>query len=201
MQNTSHKITTLIVLFAIVINFQLAYGATGRRKHFLSHGPSVCAFGSGESVFAAYKDPAVIQYNPALLAYLGYNSLGLSRFNLFEGYSYNSGSVAVKVTQKIFLGLSISDLSSGKVETRENIYSVEKIISTNIWDYVLSMSGFSDFFKAASGINIKYLYYDLYYKKGGAYMVDCGIAKSISVKDIFDIKLGLSIQNFFVEKK
>ncbi|MDR1244550.1 MAG: hypothetical protein LBJ98_01045 [Endomicrobium sp.] len=60
MQNTGHKITTLIVLFAIVVNFQLAYGASGRRKHFLSHGPSVCAFGSGESVFAAYKDPAVI---------------------------------------------------------------------------------------------------------------------------------------------
>jgi hypothetical protein len=151
-------------------------------------------------VFAAYKDPAVIQYNPALLAYLGYNSLGLSRFNLFEGSSYNSGSVAVKVTQKIFLGLSVSDLSSGKVETRENIYSVEKVISTNIWDYVLSMSGFSDFFKAAYGINIKYLYYDLYYKKGGTHMVDCGIAKSMPVKDIFDIKLRLSIQNFFAGK-
>ena len=81
MQNTSNKITALITLFAIVVNFQLAYGASGRRKHFLSHGPSVCAFGAGETVFAAYKDPAVIQYNSALLAYLGYNSFGLSRFN------------------------------------------------------------------------------------------------------------------------
>jgi tetratricopeptide (TPR) repeat protein len=200
MQNISNKITALITLFAIVVNFQLAYGASGRRKHFLSHGPSVCAFGAGETVFAAYKDPAVIQYNSALLAYLGYNSFGLSRFNLFEGSSYNSGSAAVKVTQKIFLGLSVSDLSSGKVETRENIYSVEKVISTNIWDYVLSMSGFSDFFKAAYGINIKYLYYDLYYKKGGAGAVDCGIAKNIPLADIFDIKLGLSIQNFFAGK-
>jgi tetratricopeptide (TPR) repeat protein len=197
MQNISNKIITIIVLFTFVANSQLVYAALGRRKHFLSHGPSVSAFGAGESVFAAYKDPAVIKYNPALLAYFRVYSLSFSRFNLFEGSSYNSGSLAVNLTQKLFLGLSVSDLSSGNVEVRENIYDVEKVISTNIWDYVLSMSGFSDIFKLAYGLNIKYLYYDLYYKKGGTYMLDCGIAKNIHVRDIFDIRLGLSLQNFF----
>jgi tetratricopeptide (TPR) repeat protein len=199
-QNIGNKIITTITLFVFLANSQLVYGSSGRRKHFLSHGPSVCAFGSGESVFATYKDPAVIQYNPALLAYFTGGSLSFSRFNLFEGTSYNSGSTVLKLTQRLFLGLSVSDLSSGNIEVRENIYSVEKVISTNISDYVLSMSRFSDFFKAAYGLNIKYLYYDLYYKKGGTYAVDYGIAKNIRVEDICDIKIGLSVQNFLSGK-
>lgn len=166
----------------------------------MSHGPSVCSFGAGESVFAAYKDPSVIQYNPALLAYFDRNSLSFSRFNLFEGSSYNSGSVAVKLTNKSFLGISISNLSSGHIEARENIYTVEQIISTNIWNCILSMSKFSDTLQAAFGINVKYLYYDLYYKKGGSYTIDSGLAKNIPIKDIFDIKIGLSMQNFLAGK-
>jgi hypothetical protein len=199
-QNTCNKIIVVIILFTIVVNFRLVYGASGRRKHFLSHSPSVSAFGAGENVFAAYKDPAVIQYNPALLAYFSSSSLSLSRFNLFEGSSVNSGSAAVKLKQKVFLGVSVSDLSSGNIEVRENIYSVEKVISTNIWDYVLSMPGFLDFFKVSYGVNVKYLYYDLYYKRGKTYAVDCGVAKNIPIKDIFDIKLGLSVQNFLAGK-
>jgi tetratricopeptide (TPR) repeat protein len=187
-------------LFIILVNPQISYSASGRRKHFLSHGPSVCSFGAGESVFAAYKDPSVIQYNPALLAYFDYNSLSFSRFNLFEGSSYNSGSVAVKLTNKFFLGISISNLSNENIEARENIYSVEQIISTNIWNQVLSMSKFSNTLQTAFGINVKYLYYDLYYKKGGSYTIDSGVAKNISIKDIFDIKIGLSIQNFLSGK-
>ncbi|MDR1474853.1 MAG: hypothetical protein LBS38_04155 [Endomicrobium sp.] len=200
MQNTCNKIIAVIVLFAILLNSQSSYSASGRRKHFLSHGPSVCSFGAGESVFAAYRDPAIIQYNPALLAYFDCNSLSFSRFNLFEGSSYNSGSVAVKVTNKSFLGISISNLSSGNIEARENIYSVEQIISTNIWNYVLSMSKFSDTLQTAFGINVKYLYYDLYYKKDGSYTIDSGIAKNISIKDTLGIKIGLSIQNFLSGK-
>jgi tetratricopeptide (TPR) repeat protein len=200
MQNIGNKIIIVITLLFFIFAHQLVYATSGRRKHFLSHGPSVSAFGAGESVFAAYEDPALIQYNPALLAYFSGGSLSFSRFNLFEGSSYNSGSLSVNLTQKLFLGLSVSDLSSGNVETRRNIYDVEKIISTNIWDYILSMAGFSDIFKVAYGLNIKYLYYDLYYKKGGTYTIDWGIAKNIHVKDIFDIRFGLSIQNFLTGK-
>jgi hypothetical protein len=63
------------------------------------------------------------------------------------------------------------------------------------------MSGFLDFFKASYDVNVKYLYYDLYYKRGKIYAVDCGVAKNIHIKGIiFDIKLGLSVQNFFAGK-
>jgi hypothetical protein len=65
-------------------------------------------------MFATYKE----QYNQAFLAYFGYTArLVFQDLICLKDLSYNSGLAAVKVTQKIFIGLSVSDLASGKVET------------------------------------------------------------------------------------
>ncbi|MDR3256635.1 MAG: hypothetical protein LBT18_03155 [Endomicrobium sp.] len=197
MQNPHNKIATLIIsLVIIVTNIQLSFGGSGRRKHFFSHGSSVAAFGSGESLFSAYNDPASLQYNPSLMVFFTENAISLSRFNLFEGTSYNSGSAAVGLEKKIFLGISVSNLSSGNTETRETVYSPEKIISVNTWDYILSVAGYIDFLSIAYGVNIKYLYYDLYFNKSGTYTVDCGFMKNVNINDILKIKFGISVQNF-----
>jgi hypothetical protein len=195
-QNSYNKIIAIIVLFLIVVSVQVSYSASGRRKHFLSHGPSVASFGAGESVFSAYKDPASLQYNSSLMAFFNDNAVSLSRFNLFEGASYNSGSLAIGFGRNFFVGLSVSDLSSGNLEIRENIYSQEKIISVNTWSYILSFAGLMDTLNIAYGLNVKYLYYDFCLKYGGTYLLDCGFSKDVPVKDILKIKLGLSCQNF-----
>jgi hypothetical protein len=178
---------------------QFSFAASGRRKHFLSHGPSVAAFGAGETVFSAYRDASVIQYNPSLMAFFPENALNVSRFNLYEGSSYNSGSLVIGLGKSFFIGASMSDLSSGNIEVRETIYSPERNISTNIWDYVISGAGMLESLGIAYGMNIKYLYYDLYLKSGGAPTVDVGIAKNIKgpklLGSVSKFKLGLSAQN------
>jgi hypothetical protein len=50
------------------------------------------------------------------------NALNLSRFNLFKGSSYNSGSAVVELWEKFFIGISAANLSSGNIEIREGIY-------------------------------------------------------------------------------
>jgi len=187
-------------ILALMFAIQFSYAASGRRKHFLSHGPSVASFGAGETVFSGYKDPLIIQYNPSLAAFFQENAIGLSRFDLYEGSAYNAASAALSLGNNYFIGISASNLSSGNIEVRETIYSDAKEISINTWDYVLSGAGFVDSLGLAYGLNIKYLYYDLYLKRGGTFAIDGGVAKSFKGPEIFNnlskIKLGFSAQNF-----
>jgi hypothetical protein len=122
--------------------------------------------------------------------------VSFSRFNLFEGSSYNSGSSAVSLGKRFFIGISASGLSSGKIEERKTIYSPENIISVNTWDYILSFTSFIDTLNISYGLNAKYLYYDFFFKRGSTYLFDCGFSKNVSVRDSLKIKLGLSCQNF-----
>ncbi|AKL97568.1 tetratricopeptide repeat protein [Endomicrobium proavitum] len=200
MQNTYNKITILLII-TLLLSAQFASAASGRRKHFLSHGPSVSAFGAGETLFSAYRDPSVIQYNPSVMSYFDDNALTLSRYNLYEGSSYNSGSIVFGLGKRYFLGVSAANLSSGDIELRETIYSDEKIASINTWNFLVSFSGFLDFLGLSYGANVKYLYYDLYLNKAGTYMFDAGLSKYFRGPEIFKntsrIKLGLAAQNFF----
>ncbi len=199
MQNSNCKIKLLLICL-IILSAQISFAASGRRKHFLSHGPSVAAFGAGETVFAAYKDPAVIQYNPSLMAFFSENSISLSRFNLYEGSANNSGSAAFGLGKNYFFGISASNLSSGDIELRDDVYSSVTKASANTWDFILSGAGFFKPLGIAYGVNIKYLYYDLYVNTGGTYMADAGLAKFMLGPEMFGsnlkIKLGLSAQNF-----
>ncbi|MDR0723719.1 MAG: hypothetical protein LBF23_00825 [Endomicrobium sp.] len=183
-----------------MVQTEAIYGYSGRRKHFLSHGPSVTAFGAGETIFCANRDPAVLQYNPSLMSYFIGNSVSVARFNLFEGSSYNSASVALNLDKKFFVGISASNLASGNIEVRENIYSLEKNISVNSWNNVVAFSGFLQRFAVAYGVDIKYLYFDMYFKKGLTYSFDFGLAKEVLLTDDIKIKTAFCMQNFISSK-
>ena len=203
MQDTCNKIIvfTLVFIFAAV---QFAHAADGRRKSFLSHGASVSAFAAGETVFSAYKDAAVIQYNPALMAYFQENVVNLARYNLYEGSGYNSGSLILNYIKNFQIGISVSNLSSGDTEIWRDIYNYEGKTSVNYWNYVLSGAGMIKSLGLSYGINVKYVYYDLYEKSDGAFAADLGLAKLLTGPEILGnisrIKLGLSAQNFVAGK-
>jgi tetratricopeptide (TPR) repeat protein len=198
-QNTYNKIILALLLLLLIFQAKEIYGYSGRRKHFLSHGPSVAAFGAGETVFSACRDPSLLQYNPALMSFAA-NAVSVSRFNLFEGSSYNSATLAFRVCKKFYLGLSASNLASGNIEIRENIYALEKVISVNSWNYVFSFSGFVESLAVMYGLNVKYVYSDMYLKKGATYCCDFGLAKEVFLVDTIKIKVAFSVQNFISNK-
>ncbi|MDR2395714.1 MAG: hypothetical protein LBD57_03820 [Endomicrobium sp.] len=200
MQNTYNKIILVFLLLLLIFQTEEIYGYSGRRKHFLSHGPSVAAFGAGETVFCAYKDPSVLQYNPALMSLFTTNAVSVSRFNLFEGSSYNCAALAFGLGKNFFLGLSMANLASGNIEIRENIYVLEKVISVNSWNNTIAFSGLIEKFAVMYGLNIKYIYFDMYLKKGATYSCDFGLAKEISLKYDIKMKTAFSIQNFISQR-
>ena len=69
----------------------------GKRKNFFSHGPSVSSFAQGETVLNNLNEPSIIFYNGSLMSFFDYNSVGLARYNLFEGSSYNSAAANIKL--------------------------------------------------------------------------------------------------------
>lgn len=199
MQNTYNKIILALLLLLLIFQAKEIYGYSGRRKHFLSHGPSVAAFGAGETVFSAYRDPSVLQYNPALMSFAA-NAVSVSRFNLFEGSSYNSAALAFRMCKNFYLGLSASNLASGNIEIRESIYALERLISINSWNYVFSFSGFVESLAVMYGLNVKCVYFDMYLKKGATYCCDFGLAKEVFLVNTIKIKTAFSVQNFISDK-
>jgi hypothetical protein len=200
MQNTYNKIIIFFVFLLLIFQTKEIYGYSGRRKHFLSHGPSVAAFGAGETVFCANRDPSVLQYNPSLMSLFNSNLAAVSRFNLFEGSSYNSATIAFNLSKKFFFGVSASNLATGNIEIRENIYSLEENISVNSWNSTIAFSGFIEDFAVAYGLNVKYLYFDMYFKKGSTYSCDFGAAREVFLTDDIKIKTAFCIQNFISNK-
>jgi tetratricopeptide (TPR) repeat protein len=196
-QNTYHKI---ILIFILILVSSFSFAENGRRKHFLSHGSGVASFAAGETLFSGLKDPAVIQYNPSVLALQKENGVSMAYFELFEGSGYNSASLALGLGGNYYAGASASNLSSGKIELRESIYSAPRGASINTWNYILSMAGFADKFGIAYGLSAKYLYYDLYEASGGTFLVDAGFSKFLKGPEISGsaskILLGFSAQNF-----
>ncbi|MDR1940824.1 MAG: hypothetical protein LBQ47_00655 [Endomicrobium sp.] len=197
MQNSYHKI--ILTVFLILIT-QISFASSGRRKHFLSHGSGVASFGAGETLFAAQDDPSVIQYNPSVMALNQVSAVSLSHYNLFEGSSYNSASFVLNAGKNYYIGASASNLSSGKVNIRQSVYSEGFDSSVNTWDYILSGAGMINSLGLAYGLSVKYLYFDLYKKSGGTFIADAGVSKFIKGLEVLgapvNIRLGFSAQNF-----
>jgi len=203
MQNFNYKIKLFAIIIAAICA-QNVYCFDGARQHFFSHGPSASAFGAGETLFSQRNDPSIIQYNPALQCFFNENAAGVTRFNLFDGSSYNSASASVNLFGNGFFGVSASNLSSGDIEARRDIYDTPNIVSINTWNFLISYGGFLDSIKASYGINIKYFYQDLYFKTAGAFTADLGAAKLFNAPDFIGsgskIKLALAVQNILSAK-
>lgn len=196
MQIINNKI--IIVLIISIFAFQNIYAA-GTRKNFLSHGPSVSAFSQGETALNSLDDPSIIYHNSSLLGYFDYNNVSLSRYNLFDGTSYNAAAINYRLLDNLFLGFSAIDLASGDIEIRKDPFDSPKTVQTNQWAYILAAATTIKPIDTSIGINLKYIYYDLYEKKDGGFATDIGLSKYF---DNVDIKytqakfgIGLSMQN------
>ena len=198
MQIVNNKIILILIISIFV--FQNIY-ASGTRKNFLSHGPSVSAFSQGETALNSLDDPSIIYHNSSLLGYFDFNNVALSRYNLFDGTSYNAVAINYRLTEKFSLGFSAIDLASGDIELRKDPFDSPKTVNTNQWAYILAAATMIKPIETAVGINLKYIYYDLYEKKDGGFAIDLGLSKYF---DDVDIKytlakfgVGLSMQNIF----
>lgn len=198
MQIVNNKIILILVISIILV--QNIYGS-GTRKNFLSHGPSVSAFSQGETALNSLDDPSIIYHNSSLLGYFDYNNVALSRYNLFDGTSYNAAAINYRLLDNLSLGFSAIDLASGDIEIRKDPFDSPKTINTNQWAYILTAATMIKPIETAVGVNLKYIYYDLYEKKDGGFALDIGLSKYF---DNVDVKytqakfgVGLSMQNIW----
>ncbi len=198
MQTFNNKIILILIisLFAVANVY-----AKGKRKNFLSHGPSVSSFAQGETVLNNLDDPSIIFYNPSLLNYFDYNTLELSRYNLFDGTSYNSAAINYRLLKNLSVGFNAIDLSSGDVEIRKDPFDAPKTINTNQWAYILALATEIKPIELSVGINAKYIYLDLYEKENGGYSVDAALSRFFNDVDLkyfqANFGVGFSAQNFY----
>lgn len=196
MQTTGNKIILILMILTCIVSNIFA---AGKRKNFLSHGPSVSAFAQGETALNSLDDPSIIYHNGSLLSYFDYNNIILSRYNLFDGTSYNSASINYRIFDNLSLGLSVIDLASGDIELRKDPFDAPKKVTTNQWAYIFAITTMIKPIKTSVGINLKYIYQDLYVKKNGGFALDFGLSKYFENVDVKYIQakfgIGLSMQN------
>ena len=196
MQIVNNKI--IIVLLVSLILAQNLY-ASGKRKNFLSHGPSVSSFSQGETALNNLQDPSITYHNSSLLSFFDYNTVSLSRYNLFDGTSYNAAAVSLRMFDNFSLGFSVIDLASGDVELRKDPFDSPKTVNTNQWAYIIAAATMINPIETSVGVNLKYIYLDLYEKKNGGTALDFSLSRFFENVDIkytrAKFALGLSLQN------
>ncbi|MHB9154537.1 MAG: hypothetical protein ACYC5N_02455, partial [Endomicrobiales bacterium] len=120
-------------------------------------------------------------------------------FSLLDGSLYNFAGYCLPVKNGMW-GLSAVNLRSGDVEIRQLINDPPLKIQTNQWAYLLTWAGkLKQDWGINCGLNLKYVYYDLYgYKKGGM-GADIGISQGMKGPVLFRTKTritgGLAVQN------
>jgi tetratricopeptide (TPR) repeat protein len=184
-----------LLLFLILVGNGFA---ADDRENFLSHGPSVAAYGRGEASVSVLDDVSSAYYNPALLSNLGGPAVSLADYILYEGSNYGYAGIGIPL-RGFYLALSGINLKSGDVSIMQNINDVPTTINTNLWAYYLSVSRRISSIDTNVGINIKYVYEDLYSYKGGGVGADIGAWKSFEAPEALGndakINVGVNVQN------
>ncbi|MBN1824414.1 MAG: hypothetical protein JW803_08855 [Endomicrobiales bacterium] len=196
MQNTGYK----VIVFVAVAGLMCGKLYAGNRAHFLTHGPSVGAYGLAEAATALNGDISYSFFNPAHLASLKSNSIGLAHFPLVEGTMYNYAQFSLPVLERYGAGISAINLRSGDVEIRQNINDTPEIINTNQWAYNLTFARrFSGLYDTNIGLNLKVVSYSMYKYSANGYGADIGASKKIKGPMIFGeqstIDTGVSLLN------
>ncbi len=198
MQTVNNKIIFILILLMFFITN--AY-AKGQRKNFLSHGPSVSSFAQGETALNNLDDPSIIFHNSSLLNYFNFNTVTLSRYNLFDGTSYNSAAINFRLFKNFSVGFNAVDLASGDVELRADPFDSPKVIRTNQWAYILALATEIKPLRLGLGVNAKYIYQDFYEKKNGGYSLDFSMSRFFENVDFgyfrTNFGLGFSAQNVY----
>ena len=90
-------------------------------------------------------------------------------------------------------------MASGDIELRVDSFDSPKTVNTNQWAYILAAATMIKPIETSVGINLKYIYYDLYEKKDGGFALDIGLSKYFDDVDIkytqVKFGVGLSMQN------
>jgi tetratricopeptide (TPR) repeat protein len=189
------SILTILILSA----YSIAYSA-GNRANFLSHGPSVEAYGRGETGTAFYTGINSFYYNPSLLAFSKQTTIDSSFYSLFEGSKYMYLGFGFPLKNDIYMAVSGIDLMSGDIELRNNINDTPQKANASSSLYTLSIAKeFKKLYSLNMGLNLKYIYEDMYVNKGSSYGIDLGVSKEFMGPEISDskskINIGLAVQN------
>lgn len=204
------SITILLFSFhksiLILLLFTAGSALAGTREHFLSHGPSVPAYGRGETGAAAPEDAASAFYNPSLLAALQGSGLVLAEHPLFDGTAYSyAGFNTFPGKRGTALGFSVINLKSGDVEIRSKINDTPVTTRTNQWAYNLSCAAtFTRFCRVDAGFNLKFIRYDMYKHAASGAGADIGLSREFKGPALFGSKSsiysGLSVLNIIAPK-
>jgi len=178
------------------------YGASGVRKHFLSHGPSVAAYGRGEVATSLLNDMSGAFYNPALPAEIKRGSLSLAHYVLFDGAMYNYFSLGTPLSDRTIMGLSGINLRSGDIELREAIDSNPRTVQTSQWLITGTLSAdLRESLGVLCGFNLNYLYFDFAGITAGNIGIDAGIKRAWRGPFILgnrsQVHFGIAAQNLF----
>lgn len=179
--------------------------SAGNRSNFLSHGPSVSAFGRGETVYAANNDVSASFYNPSYIAAMDQNNFNLAHFRLFDGTMYNYCGLGYLPGKRYAVGFSGLNLRSGDIEIRQLLNDTPKIINAGQWAFTGTFAGyFEQLAKLNAGINLKYLYVNLYDYSSSCFAADLGISREFKGLYMFGkecgIFTGISAQNLIQPK-
>jgi tetratricopeptide (TPR) repeat protein len=189
------NILTVAICFFIISTVS----AAGTRSNFLSHGPSVSAFGRGETS-AGIRDVSISFYNPAGLLRIN-NSASFSAFKLFDGAMYNYAGFSRARGSSGAFALSAINLRATDIEARQDIDDAPRSAYANQWAFLVSLARRLPWFRGGidAGINLKYVCMDLYGNSGGDIGLDAGLSKNFTGPDIFSkesrITAGAAVQN------
>ena len=192
------KIRTLLTI--LILSAYTAAFASGNRANFLSHGPSVEAYGRGETGTALYTGVDSFYYNPSLLSFSKVFTMDSSYYGLFEGSKYMYLGVGFPLKNNIYMAISGISLMSGDIELRNNINDIPQKANASSSLYTLSIAKeFKKLYSLNMGLNLKYIYEDMYVNKGSAYGIDFGVSKEFIGPEISDskskINIGFAVQN------
>jgi tetratricopeptide (TPR) repeat protein len=198
---TLKKCSTVITICSILLLPASVVFAAGIRENFLSHGPSVSAYGRGETGNSLFEDNSSVYYNPSLLAEANSNGMVLSEHTLDSGFTYNYAGVnGLLNNQKGAIGLTIINLKSGDAEARQNINDDPATFSTNQLAYYFTYAKHIEkLFGMNLGVSAKYIYYDMYKYTGSGLGADIGLSKEFAGPIVFgntsSMAAGVSVLN------
>jgi len=175
------------------------------RANFLSHGPSVSAFGRGETAGAGAGGADASYYNPSLIVLAETNSAACSTFKLFDGSMYNFAGSTLLLGGNAAAALSVIDLRTGGIEARQNIDDDPRSADTNQWALIASYArNFPGLWGLNAGVNLKYVSISIYGSSGADIGADLGLSKAFQGPEILDkesrIFAGVSAQNLLQPK-
>ena len=195
MQTINNKVILIVLLLFFV---SPAYGYY--RESFLGEGPSVAAFGRGETATSIFDDYSSVFYNPSLAAQLTAKTASLSYYPLFDGSMYSFAGFGLPLPHGFAGGISFINMRSGEVELRQNINDIPTTTNTNQWAGLISVAkSIEKPFALDVGLALRFIYMDLCGYKGSGMGVDAGLSRGFGGPDLFgnksSIAVGLSAQN------